>query len=117
MPTSIRWEGDEQVARNMRQYGDSVRQAMFQLGQRWTAQFEAEAKSEAPWTDRTANARQTLHAYPEWIERNALALYLSHGVAYGIYLETRNAGQYGIVLNVLERHYQRVMGSYRALFR
>ena len=57
---------------------------------------EARMKISASWTDRTGNARSGLFARP----RHAATLHellLSHGVSYGIYLETRFSGRYAIV--------------------
>jgi len=53
-------------------------------------------KSNAPWTDRTGNARQTLAAHgvhaPDFHE-----IHLYGGVPYQIFLETRFAGRFAII--------------------
>lgn len=64
--------------------------------QRRAPEIETWMKVNAPWTDRTGNARQRLFtrvvASPEEV-----MLVMAHGVEYGIYLETGNLGAYAIV--------------------
>lgn len=58
------------------------------------------AKKNAPWTDRTGNARAGLHATHEFgPEDNFYAeLIIAHSVFYGIYLEIRFSGKYAILM-------------------
>lgn len=53
-------------------------------------------KQNAPWTDRTSNARNGLRARPGHAKKRHW-IYLAHGVAYGIWLEIRWAGRYSIL--------------------
>ncbi len=119
MADQMQWDQGsvEDVRRRMVEYGNRVLWVRMQVAQYWVAVFEAEAKQNAPWTDRTGNARQSLHAYAEELANSAVAIYLSHGVNYGIYLETMQAGRYGVIMDVLERHYQEVMNMVEAIFR
>lgn len=65
-------------------------------------------KSNAPWTDRTGNARQGLHAvYGK--EGDAHTLTLAHGVSYGIWLEVRYAGRYAVILDSMQNSGSDVM--------
>lgn len=53
-------------------------------------------REEAPWTDRSGNARAGLHAkvnYPE----GAVEMILAHSMWYGIFLEVANSGKYQII--------------------
>jgi hypothetical protein len=58
---------------------------------------EEYAKQNAPWTDRTGNARNLLHAeaFHEPPVRHGITL--SHGVPYGIWLEIRFEGKNAII--------------------
>jgi len=123
----VEWSGDKRVRANMRAYGDRVRFAVEQVATYWAAVIEKAAKESAPWTDRTANARQSLRAYvdseaptgypnPRDLAAHSVALYLSHGVEYGIYLETRFAGQYAIIMPTLQRHYGQIARMLREIF-
>lgn len=57
---------------------------------------EARMRVTARWTDRTGNARSSLFAQASRTG-NTHKLLLSHGVAYGIFLEAKNSGKYSIV--------------------
>ena len=80
-------------------------------------EFAAEApkvqeymKRNAPWQDRTGDARAGLTAVyvgDRFVERSVIRL--SHGVPYGIFLETRNAGRYAIIVPTLVDEGNRIM--------
>lgn len=53
-------------------------------------------KANAKWKDRTGDARRTLNAWAVNMSYGALVV-LSHGVPYGIYLETMQAGRFAIL--------------------
>lgn len=65
---------------------------------------ETYAKSHAPWTDRTTNARSGLRGIPDVSKANRghFEISLSHSVPYGIWLEIKNAmdgvGRYAIII-------------------
>jgi hypothetical protein len=77
------------------QMAQKYTQAIFQSGRR-VAYEQAEdmenyAKANAPWTDRTGDARERLHATVE--ETGPIGtIVLAHGVDYGIWLEVRFGG-------------------------
>lgn len=77
-------------------YTDYVYHAIYQLCKWMAPQIENWMKDEAPWTDRTGNARQSL-----WTSvvpyNNRIEIELSHGVYYGIYLELSNSGLFAII--------------------
>lgn len=55
--------------------------------------LEREAKSKAPWRDRTGNTRRAIHGGGEQTKRGAV-VYLAHGSEVGWYLE-EGTGIYG----------------------
>lgn len=57
---------------------------------------EGSMKRNAPWTDQTSNARNGLHTLP-FHEGRTHGYHLAHGVPYGIWLEVRWDGRYGII--------------------
>jgi hypothetical protein len=57
---------------------------------------EAYARSNAPWTDRTSNARNGLFAKAER-DRPYYRIIVAHSVPYGIWLEVRFSGRYAII--------------------
>lgn len=57
------------------------------------------AKQNAPWTDRTGNARSGLHSTVNVIEQGkAFELLVAHTVYYGIWLEVRFSGKFSIIM-------------------
>ena len=93
---------------DVKKMGERVRKvdpAMVKLiaGQFLYAADESEAymKENAPWTDRTGNARAGLHATTNSTD-NAAELILAHSVYYGLFLEVCNSGKYGIIYPTLQ---------------
>lgn len=64
-------------------------------------QIEAWMKQNAPWTDRTANARQSLFTDIEQLAQQVV-ITLNHGVDYGYWLEVAHQGDYSIILPALD---------------
>lgn len=60
-------------------------------------QAESQMRAQATWTDRTGNARNGLMAdhVAETMVRHTLVLY--HSMPYGVYLEVRWSGRYGVI--------------------
>jgi hypothetical protein len=96
----IKVTGIENLAKAINAHDRSVKRVIG--GQFLFAKQEAVGfmKVNAPWTDRTANARNGLHAETEFgPEQHFYAqLVLAHSVFYGIYLETRFSGKYAILM-------------------
>jgi uncharacterized phage-associated protein len=118
---SFRWEGVEEFNQGFLTYERRLKQALIQVGQYWAAVLEADAKENAPWTDQTANARQSLHAYVEELSDDTIRIYLSGGVFYQVWLETKWQGKYAIIWPTIEKHLeeirlmlQRIFGTRRA---
>jgi hypothetical protein len=78
-------------------YASEIHKGVYAICQYYAAQAANWMKANAPWTDRTSNARQALYTEVEQVVNQMVALILSHGVEYGIFLETLNAGRYAII--------------------
>jgi hypothetical protein len=65
-------------------------------------------RANAPWTDRTANARQGLFCKAKSTPGNH-ALVCYHTMPYGIWLEVKNNGQYAIIIPTIQHEGARVM--------
>lgn len=84
-------------------FGDGAREfidrkiaGMVMLMQNLAGHAEGYMKANAPWSDRTGNARNGLHADVE-VGQDKFTLYLSHGVEYGVFLELAHGGNWAIV--------------------
>lgn len=89
--------GADQVIANMQAWGQRLRAKFKALGDQYSSQMEAEAKVEAPWTDRTGLARQGLFGEAKEFGDDTLRVRLSHTMDYGVYLELANSGKYAIL--------------------
>lgn len=97
-------------------YGQSIHRAVSQLAQRYAPVMENWMKENAPWTDRTANARQGLYTeVTENIARTMIAIILSHGVHYGLFLEVKQAGKYAIVNPAIDYWGPKIWADVRAM--
>lgn len=73
-------------------------------------QAENYAKLNAPWTDRTTNARNGLIAR-SGKEGDSHYLLVAHQVPYGIWLEVRWGGKYAIIMPTIDYIGPQVMGT------
>lgn len=78
-------------------YTQLIIRGVQRIAQARAVEIEAWMKINAPWTDRTSNARQTLTAEAEMLATQAVQVTLAHGVEYGIFLELAHAGTYAII--------------------
>lgn len=78
--------------------------------------MEAEAKQEAPWTDRTTHARQSIAGSFGW-EGNKLKIILSGGMDYSVFLELAHEKKYAILKPVIDKNAPEILQSYQRLVR
>jgi hypothetical protein len=116
----VRWETPPSaLARAVERYGDRVLTAVAAVAQYAATQMQNDAKANAPWTDRTANARTGLFGTSEAdFARHVVTIYLSHGavIDYGLWLELANSGRHAVVMRTMESHYQDLMDMLREVF-
>ena len=109
-------------------YIGKVQEALVRIAKYFEPILQNYAIENAPWTDRTANARQSLRAYigtdapagypsSQQLAKEVVELFLSHGVYYGIFLETRFAGQFAIIYPTLQQHAPEIQRMLREVFR
>lgn len=79
-------------------------------------QCEAYMKLNAPWEDRTGDARSGLSATPDENEaKGNLGIELAHGVEYGVFLEFKFGGRDAIIIPTMEIMGPELMGRVRGL--
>lgn len=84
------------IKNNLTAWEKRIRAGIFKLGEDCGMQMEGEAKRNAPWRDRTSNARNGLFGEAAE-EENTLLVRISHTVEYGTYLELARHGKYRIL--------------------
>ena len=86
----------QEVVRNLNKFEGNVKSAAKVALRLTGAQTVNYAKSNAPWTDRTGNARQSIHE--EFNEDSGTySSSVGIGAEYGVYLELSNGGRFRIV--------------------
>lgn len=113
---TVKWEGLDQIGLGLQAFAEQCREATLQIVEYFAPILETFAKENAPWEDQTGNARQSLQGIPERLSQDAVALYLAHGMNYGVYLETRWAGKYAILWPTIEAHLGDITEMLRQVF-
>ena len=104
-------------------YTAAIRRGVRAIAERYAPEIEVWMKSNASWTDRTGNARQTLTAVVEYLATDMVAVVLAHGMEYGIYLEgytpegieTMQGGTYAIIAPAIDEFGPRIWADVVAM--
>lgn len=81
---------------NVKAMGPKVDRALAAAIEYAATRSESWMKQNASWQDQTANARNSLHTLP-FHEGKTHGYHLAHGMPYGIWLEVRWDGRYGVI--------------------
>lgn len=98
-------------------YATAIHAGVKTLAERYSVEIEAWLKDNAPWTDRTGNARQSLYSEVTDIANQAVIIILGHGVDYGTFLELAHGGNYAVIGPALDYFIPRIWRDVRALVR
>jgi hypothetical protein len=82
---------------NLKNFNPRARKAITAVLDYQKPKSETRMRTEAPWTDRTTNARNSLFAAVIRETEDDWLFVVSHGVSYGFWLEVINSGEYAIV--------------------
>lgn len=86
--------GVNEVMRNLDNTLKQMKRAGSTVVQITAAQAVVYAKQTAPWTDRTGDARRSIHSESD---REGMSASIGIGVDYGRYLETGFGGRYRVI--------------------
>jgi len=118
--TGIRWTvPPSELAMAVERYGDRVLTAVAGIAQYVATQMQNQAKADAPWTDRTGNARTGIFGTSEAdFGAHVVTIYLSHSatLTYPLFLEIGNSGKYAVIMRTMESHYEPLMQMLREAF-
>ena len=94
-----------------------LNRAAFGVCKYWDSRIEAHMKHNAPWKDRTTNARNGLFANAVKVSSRVFAIILAHSVTYGIYLErgTRYMRARPIIIPTLETYGPKVIKTFQKI--
>lgn len=93
-----------EVVANLRRFDEQMRAGLLLITQQVAARMEDWAKANAPWTDRTGNARRGLTASANWEDYIHLVVKMSHTVDYGAMLELAHNGNYAILGPAIDKY-------------
>lgn len=85
------------VAQDVKDYGPIVYEVVKQIIDNNFIQAENFARGNAPWTDRTGDARRSIGSVDD-SSKDIIRYWLKIGVDYGIWLEISNQGKYRILV-------------------
>lgn len=108
--------GADEVIRNLRDWAERRRAAVIALAQDWAGTLEARTKQNAPWRDRTGNARNGLTGSVA-VSRNEVKIALGHSVDYGVFLELARDGKYAILKPTLDAAVSEIYETYERLWK
>jgi HK97 gp10 family phage protein len=112
--SSFTW--DTSKFKSVKHMEDKLQRALFGVVKYWDGPIEEHMKQNAPWNDRTTNARNGLSAVAQksgaTVAGSTFAIILSHSVDYGLYLEegTENMSARPIIMPTIERYAPKVIG-------
>lgn len=98
--TRVIWRGN--LRQNLAELDPKIRHRLAAMMTYTAPRMEAWARSNAPWHDRTGNARRGLTAVALHSE-NQYQIIMFHRVPYGIWLEVRWSGRLQIIMPTI-RH-------------
>jgi hypothetical protein len=105
----------DSLSPNLKQLYPVLNRNIYQIMRFHAPSIEAAAKTQAPWTDRTGNARSGLNASVQIEGKHTYALVLAGGVKYQLWLEVRFTGKYAIIIPTIRSYAPVVMASFTKL--
>lgn len=111
----VTWAGLDQMNTNINNVGKNVDKARKEAAEKLGRKMYAYATFNAPWHDRTLQARLQLQ-YKVFHNDAAhtSTIVLSHGVDYGIHLETMQGGAFAIIMPTIIKFQSEMGGEIRA---
>lgn len=106
------WQGLESVNDNLIAFDKTLHQNIKQAVERLADEMVEYAKANAPWNDRTGDARQGLQSAVVWQDEDHFTILLGHGaeIYYGVWLEVRWGGKFAIILPTIEHFMPQIPG-------
>lgn len=113
MATEFSFRFNTEQFKSVKEMDRRLERAIFGVAKYWDGRVESHMKHNAPWKDRTTNARNGLSAKAIKEGAGRFAILLSHAVNYGIYLErgTSKMAARPIILPTIRIYAPKVMGT------
>lgn len=95
---------------------NKLRAGINLYGETASKKLEGTAKSKAPWTDRTGNARNSIQGRFYW-EGKSPTIELSGNVDYFVYLELAHEKRNAVLVPTMESEGPSVLEGYKNIFK
>lgn len=117
MATRFRWTADNLTV-NTRNVGPRIERAIREAVDYQATRSETYMRTHARWTDRTTNARNGLRTITSHTPgpHSRHTIILTHSMHYGIWLEVRWSGKYGILPESIRGGGQDLMRLFGKMF-
>lgn len=110
----LTWNPNEFVASCVK-FRTKFEASVLILCQIAATKMEEYAKNEAPWTDRTGNARQFLKGQADWVSSDKIMIAVSHHMHYGYWLELAHGREYAILEESIEENVDELVRALKRL--
>lgn len=104
------------LTKNIKAFSKKGKQLAFEQMQKEAKDLEKYMKANAPWQDRTGDARENLNTKVEQ-KGQKITIILSNPMYYGYYLEQRMGKRFAIIDPTIKAKSGEVMESLRGLFK
>lgn len=111
---SFKWE-DGELLNSLSTFNARMDRGITAATAYHASRATAYARDNAPWTDRTSNARNGLFSTAER-DFPIYRIIVAHSVPYGIWLETRWSGKFQIIRPTVAHEGPELMATVAALF-
>lgn len=105
----MRVEGLGNLLGNLKVAENRIAQGRIQAAQEIAALLESWAKTNAPFTDRTGNLRNSIRAGIESVSGEMVTILLSAGMEYAPYVELRADQRYAYLKPAVEQNKNRMI--------
>lgn len=95
------FSADSTLARGIAQFEIKMKDGFEEIVREFASEMASYAQTNAPWEDRTGEARSGLHT-EVYEGDNTMGITLFHTVDYGVWLEVRWGGKYAIIMPTVE---------------
>lgn len=96
------------------QYMEAVNAGVEAIALKWAPTIQNWMRDNASWTDRTGNARQSLHTEVHNLTSEIMLL-MAHGVDYGVHLELDFSGRYAIIGPAIDEFWEPIWNDVKAM--
>ena len=112
----VAWTGLQAMGDALEAWEGGIYNDLHQAAEKLAEDMVAYAQENAPWEDRTGNARAGLQSYVVWTGETQFTIFLSHGedIYYGVWLEVMQGGRFAILVPTLEHFAPQFSGYVRA---